>query len=121
MRTLLINQSIIQSINQSINRSFDQSINQCYFSCRKRKELDSTQIKNHNSEVPAVAETISTMINPFDTDLEDLVNITSGEVATDVIKDLSAKIIGEKKLDEFVKQKMHQRNRTFFQVSQPQN
>lgn len=44
------------------------------------------------------------MINPFDTDLEDLVNITSGEVATDVIKDLSAKIIGEKKLDEFVKQ-----------------
>ena len=46
------------------------------------------------------------MINPFDTDLEDLVNITSGEVATDVIKDLSAKIIGEKKLDEFVKQKI---------------
>ena len=87
-----------------ITLSINRSINQCYFSCRKRKELDSTQIKNHNSEVPAVAETISTMINPFDTDLEDLVNITSGEVATDVIKDLSAKIIGEKKLDEFVKQ-----------------
>jgi hypothetical protein len=48
------------------------------------------------------------MINPFDTDLEDLVNITSGEVARpDVKKDiLSASIIGEDKLDEFIKQKV---------------
>ena len=74
----------------------------------ERKELDSTQIANHNADIAAVVETISTMINPFDTDLEDLVNITSGEVARpDVKKDLlSASIIGEDKLDNFIKQKV---------------
>ena len=74
---------------------------------RERKELYSTQIANHNADIAAVVETISTMINPFDTDLEDLVNITSGEVARpDVKKDLlSASIIGEDKLDNFIKQK----------------
>ena len=75
---------------------------------RERKELDSTQIANHNSDIEAVVETISTMINPFDTGLEDLVNITSSEVfRPDVKKDLlSARIIGEDKLDNFIKQKV---------------
>ena len=96
----------------SSNRTWPKDENSCniyflYF-YRERKELDSTQIANHNADIAAVVETISTMINPFDTDLEDLVNITSGEVARpDVKKDLlSASIIGEDKLDNFIKQKV---------------
>ena len=75
---------------------------------RERKELDSTQIANHNFDVAAVLERISTMINPFDTDLEELVNITNGEVAHSDVKQelLMANVIGEGKLHAFINEKV---------------
>lgn len=74
-----------------------------FLSYRSRKDVDSTQIKRHNAEVESVVETLSNMTDPFDDDLEDLVNIANGEIATasmsnDLLK--SHKI--EEKFKEFV-------------------
>lgn len=75
---------------------------------RSRKDLDSSQIKFHNAEVANVIETVSNMTNPFDNDLEDLVNISSGEVASSIVANdlLKCHEIGEEKFGEFVTHKV---------------
>ena len=79
-----------------------------YYFNRSRKELDSSQIKFHNAEVAGVIETLTSMTNPFDDDLEDLVNISNGEIATLPVSDdlLKSHEIGERKFDEFLTQKV---------------
>ena len=53
-------------------------------------------------------ETLSNMTSPFDDDLEDLVNISNGEIATAPVSNdlLKSHEIGEKKFEEFVSQKV---------------
>ena len=53
-------------------------------------------------------ETLSNMTDPFDNDLEDLVNISNGEIATASVSNdlLKCHEIGEKKFEEFVSQKV---------------
>ena len=53
-------------------------------------------------------ETLSNMTDPFDDDLEDLVNISNGEIATVSVSNdlLKCHEIGEKKFEEFVSQKV---------------
>ena len=67
------------------------------------KDVDSTQIKRHNAEVESVMEMLSNMTDPFD-DLEDLVNISNGEIATACVSNdlLKCHEIGEKKFEDFV-------------------
>ena len=77
-------------------------------SYRKRKDVDSTQIKRHNAEVESVVETLSNMTDPFDEDLEDLVNIANGEIATASMSNdlLKSHEIGEEKFEEFLSEKV---------------
>ncbi len=66
---------------------------------------------------------MSNMTNPFDDDLEDLVNISSGEIATpgvcnDLLKCLE---IGEQKFNEFVTQKVTSEQPDIFTTIQKTN
>ena len=60
------------------------------------KMLTIHKLRRHNAEVESVVETISNMTNPFD-DLEDLVNIANGEIATETVSNdlLKSHEIGE--------------------------
>ncbi len=70
--------------------------------------MDKTHIKNHNTEVAAVVETISSMVNLFEFECEDLVNIVNGEVATSAAKKdlLAAESMGEEKLARYLDEKV---------------
>ena len=83
-------------------------ITRILFWYRERKDLDKTHIRHHNTEVAAVMETISSMINPFELECEDLINIVNGEVASAAAKKdlLAAESIGEEKLARYLDEKV---------------
>ena len=56
----------------------------------------------------AVVETISSMINPFEFECEELVNIVYGEIATPAAKKdlLATELIGEEKLARYLDEKI---------------
>jgi hypothetical protein len=69
---------------------------------RKPRELDKTYIKRDQELVLSVKNTVSSMLNPFREDHSQIVNISSGAIATDKVKHdlLQAYTIG--KTDETI-------------------
>jgi hypothetical protein len=77
----------------------------CFFSFRKRKDLDRTKCERYQKSVENVITTVSNMLNLFDTEQKSLLSLASGFVVEDNVADslLGAEQIGENQFLDFVK------------------
>ncbi|XP_071822275.1 uncharacterized protein [Apostichopus japonicus] len=82
----------------------------------RKKDLDKTRICKDEEHTNLVMATVESMINPFEPDQHQLVNISSGVVATDdVCEDLlSAQEVGETAVQAYCKERLQQGDKDVF-------
>lgn len=76
---------------------------------RTRKDLDVSSRKKHQSAVNDVMDCIGQMVNPFTSEHTELVNISSGVVASSSCSEalMSARAVGEAATEKFMEQRLH--------------
>lgn len=81
---------------------------------RNRKELDTSRIKHDEEDVQNIVEIIKSMINPFESNCSELINIVSGGIALlDIQQDLlTAYIIGEECFTNFLDERLSNQKTT---------
>ena len=87
------------------------------FDCRKRKDLDPTKCERYEKSVQNVITTVSTMLNPFDTERNSLISLASGFVVDDNVADsfLEAEQSGENQFLDFVQNNLISEEPDIFQ------
>ena len=80
-------------------------VNQFVLKFRTREDLDHTKCKRYEKSVNDVMTTISSMINPFETEQEELLSLASGVMVENDVADnlLDAEEIGEQQFVDFSK------------------
>ena len=91
-------------------------VNQFIFKFRTRKDLDHTKCKRYEKSVNDVMTTISSMINPFETEQEELLSLASGVMVENDVADnlLNAEEIGEQQFLDFSKKHLLGENPDIF-------
>ena len=75
---------------------------------RKKKDLDMTRRKKDESDVLKVMELLKSLGDPFDVNMAELINISSGVVASDDVRDdlLNVKEVGDQNATNFMENRL---------------
>ena len=75
---------------------------------RKKKDLDMTRRKKDESDVLKVMELLKSLADPFDVNMAELINISSGVVASDDVRDdlLNVKEVGDQNAINFMENRL---------------
>ena len=87
-----------------------------YFIFRTRKDLDRTKCKRHEKSVNEVMNIISSIVNPFETEQEELISLASGVMVENDVADalLNAENTGEQQFLDFAKSNLFSENPDIF-------
>ena len=84
---------------------------------RKRKDLDPTRNDKDENNIKTIMSTIESMVNPFNQEIDQIVNLTSGIVASNQLAEdiIGAKVKGEAAIQVFITDRLQAGNVDLFE------